>query len=194
MRRPVRSPPSGSVRCTATRPRAYRTHCHSPLGVPIRYARCRVAVGSTLPLALERTIPYVHRRVAVNSALPGTLDAEWQCGMRRPVRSPPSGSVRCTATRPRAYRTHCHSPLGVPIRYARCRVAVCDALPLALERTIPYVHRRVAVRTRLPPFASCLAPLASIRRSYCRRSRPVRDSWVCVPLRVALSRRRAQGG
>ena len=100
MRRPVRSPPSGSMRCTATRPRAYRSHCYSPLIVPIRYARCRVAVGSTLPLALERTIPYVHRRVAVNSALPGTLDAEWQCGMRRPVRSPPSGSVRCTATRP----------------------------------------------------------------------------------------------
>ena len=126
----------------------------------------------------------------------GTLDIEWQCGMRCPVRSPPSGSVRCTATRPRAYRTHCHSPLGVPIRYARCRVAVNDALPLALERTIPYVHRRVAVRTasRLAPFASCLAPLASIRRSYCRRSRPERGSWAHVPLRVALSRRRAQGG
>ena len=138
---------------TATRPRAYRSHCHSPLGVPIRYARCRVAVRSTLPLALERTIPYVHRRVAVNSALPGTLDIEWQCGMRRPVRSPPSGSVRRTATRPRAYRSHCHSPLGVPIRYARCRVAVRSTLPLALERTIPYVHRRVAVRTH------CHSPL-----------------------------------
>ena len=167
MRHPVRSPPSGSVRCTATRPRAYRTHCHSPLGAPIRYARCRVAVGSTLPLALERTIPYVHRRVAVNSALPGTLDTEWQCGMRRPVRSPPSGSVRRTATRPRAYRSHCHSPLIVPYRYARCRAAVGSTLPLALERTIPYVHRRVAVRTRLPPRAFCLVPFASrlLRRS-----------------------------
>ena len=187
------------MRRTATRPRAYRSHCHSPLGVPIRYARCRVAVNGALPLALERALPYVHRRVAVNSALPGTLDAKWQCGMRRPVRSPPSGSVRCTATRPRAYRSHCHSPLIVPYRYARCRAAVGSTLPLALERTIPYVHRRVAVRTRLPPPAFCLRasrflPLASIRRSYCRRSRPVRDSWVCVPLRVALSRRRAQGG
>ena len=164
--------------CTATRPRAYRSHCHSPLGVPIGYARCRVAVNDALPLALERTIPYVHRRVAV--------------------------------------RTHCHSPLIVPSRYARCRVAVWDAPPgtfTAEWQCEMYCHSPPGVPDALPlapgrtntvrsmpsgsedaPPASCLAPLASIRRNNCRRSRPVRDSWVRVPLRVALSRRRAQGG
>ena len=154
---------------TATRPRTYRTHCHSTLIVPIRYARCRVAVRAALPLDPERAVPYVHHRVAVYGVLPSTLDAEWQCTARRPARSPPSGSVSCTATRPRTYRTHCHSPLIVPMRYARCRVAVraalpstlttewqceshChstpnvpDALPLDPERAVPYVHHRVTV-------------------------------------------------
>ena len=143
--RPVRSPPSGSVKYTATRPRAYRTHCHSALIVPIRYARCRLAVRNALPLAPECSVSYVHHRVAVYGASPSTLTAEWQCTGRRPVRSPPSGSVRRTATRPRAYRSHCHSALIVPIRYARCRLAVRNALPLAPERAIPYAHRRVAV-------------------------------------------------
>ena len=72
-------------------------HCHSPLNVPIRYAR---------------------RRVAVYGALPSTLDAEWQCeshchstpnvpdalplGPDRTdtVRSMSSGSEKRTATRP----------------------------------------------------------------------------------------------
>ena len=83
-------------------------------------------------------------------ALPSTLDVEWQCTARRSARSLPSGSVRRTATRPRTYRTHCHSPLIVPIRYARCRVAVRAALPLAPDRTVPYVHHRVAVYGALP--------------------------------------------
>ena len=120
-------------------------HCHSPLNVPMRYARCRVAVRAALPLDPERAVPYVHHRVAVYGALPSTLDVEWQCTVRCPARSPPSGSVRRTATRPRTYRTHCHSPLIVPIRYARCRVAVRAALPLDPERAATYVHRRVAV-------------------------------------------------
>ena len=40
------------------------------------------------------------------------------------VRSTSSGSVGGTATRARAYRSHCHSGLGVPPRYARRQVAV----------------------------------------------------------------------
>ena len=66
-------------------------HCHSPLNVPMRYARCRVAVWD---------------------ALSGTFTAEWQCTARcrslpgvlvalplasersDTIRSTPSGSVR----------------------------------------------------------------------------------------------------
>ena len=142
---PARSPPSGSVKYTATRSRAYRSHCHSALIVPIRYARCCLAVRNALPLAPERAIPYVHHRVAVYGAPPSTLTAEWQCETHCPARSPPSGSVRRTATRPRAYRSHCHSALIVPIRYARCRLAVRNALPLAPERAAQHVHCRAAV-------------------------------------------------
>ena len=72
-------------------------HCHSPLGVPIRHAR---------------------RRVAVYGALSGTLTNEWQCELHChlplgvpdalplgpdrtvSVRSMPSGSESGTATRP----------------------------------------------------------------------------------------------
>ena len=138
------------MRRTATRPRTYRTHCHSALGVPIRHARRRVAVRVALPLGPERTVPYVHHRVAVCGALPSALTTEWQCTARRPARSPPSGSVSRTATRPRTYRSHCHSTLIVPIRYARRRVAVRAALPLDPERAVPYVHHRVAVYGVLP--------------------------------------------
>ena len=107
---PVRSPTSGSVSCTATCLWAYRTHCHSPLIVPMRYARCRVAVRAALPSTLttewqceshchsppnvpvalpldpERTVSYVHHRVAVYGVPPSTLDAEWQCTVRRQER------------------------------------------------------------------------------------------------------------
>ena len=48
----------------------------------------------------------------------GTFDVKWQCGWRCPVRSPPSGSVGSTATRPWAC-----SP-------------VWAALPLGAERTV----------------------------------------------------------
>ena len=61
-------------------------HCHSPLIVPMRYARCRVAVKTALPLAPERAAPYVHRRAAVYGALPRTLIAERQCTACRQVR------------------------------------------------------------------------------------------------------------
>ena len=70
--RPARSPSSGSVSCTATRPRAFLSHCHSALNVPLRYDRRQVAVYDSLPLGPERF---------------------------RPARSLPSGSVRRTARR-----------------------------------------------------------------------------------------------
>ena len=59
------------------------------------------------------------------------LDPERSC----PTRSPPSGSVSCTATRPRAYLLHCYSALNVPLRYDRRQVAVYDSLPLDPERS-----------------------------------------------------------
>ena len=71
---------------TATRPRTYRSHCHSTLIVPMRYARCRVAVRAALPLDPERAVPYVHHRVAVYGALPSTFTDEWQCTVCRQVR------------------------------------------------------------------------------------------------------------
>ena len=98
------------MRRTAARSRAYWSHCHSPLIVPMRYARCQVAVWDALsgtfttewqceshchstlnvpdalPLAPERATPYVHRRVAVYGALPRTLIAARQCTARRQVR------------------------------------------------------------------------------------------------------------
>ena len=128
--------------------------------VALPLAPRRTNTVRSMPSGSERRIVrYVHRRVAVNDALPlgpertgrtatrpwahqnGTPDAEWQCGMRRPVRSPPSGSeqrvaryARCrvavwdappgTFTAEWQCEMHCHSPLIVP-----------DALPLAPGRT-----------------------------------------------------------
>ena len=70
--------------CTATRPRAYRSHCHSASIVPIWYAHARLAVPAALPLGPERAqtpslhchsasivpIWYAHARLAVPAALP----------------------------------------------------------------------------------------------------------------------------
>ena len=56
---------------TATRPRTYRTHCHSALIVPTRHARRRLAVRAALPLAPERAAPYARRRVAVHGVPSG---------------------------------------------------------------------------------------------------------------------------
>ena len=153
---------------TATRPWAYRSHCHSALIVPIRYARCCLAVRNALPLASECSVSYVHHRVAVYGAPPSTLTTEWQCTERCPARSPPSGSVSRTATRPWAYRSHCHSALIVPIRYARCRLAVRNALPLAPERAIPYAHHRVAVYGASP--STLTAEWQCTARSHVRRA------------------------
>ncbi len=55
--------------------------------------------------------PHCHLALSVPVTLP--LDPE----RSRPARSPPSGSVSCTATRPRAFLLHCHSALNVPLRY-----------------------------------------------------------------------------
>ena len=73
--------------------------------------------------------PHCHLALSVPVTLP--LDPE----RSRPARSPSSGSVSCTATRPRAYLLHCHSALNVPLRYDRRRVAVYDSLPLGPERS-----------------------------------------------------------
>ena len=110
----------------------------------------------------------------------GTFTAEWQCTERCPARSPPSGSVKYTATRSRAYRPHCHSALSVPMRYARCHLAVRNALPLAPERAAQHVHHRVAVRT---------APLRDLRQE----DRPLRNLPALFPTPDERSLHRTRG-
>ena len=127
------------MRRTATRPRTYRSHCHSTLIVPIRYARCRVAVKTALPLAPERATPYVHRRVAVYGALPRTLIAARQCTARSHVRSSPSGSVRRAPT----YAHRRAAVYGVPSSEGHQRVlhmppsalTACHLMPASLLRS-----------------------------------------------------------
>ena len=67
---------------------------------------------------------------------------------------------------------HCHSPLIVPMRYARCRVAVWDALPLAPGRT-----GRTATRSRAY-WSHCHSPLiVPMRYARCRVA-----VWAALPL------------
>ena len=108
-----------------------------------------------MPLLAGRSDAHCHPCVNVP---PRTFTTEWQCETYRLARSPPSGSVCCTATRPQAYRSHCHSAPSVPLRYDRHRVAVYGALPLGRERTSPHVQRNVAVpwRRQAPPIADRL--------------------------------------
>ena len=132
---PVRSPPSGSVRRTATRPRAFQCGTLDIEWQCTELCLVRSPPSGSVRRTATRPPAFQH----------GTLDIEWQCTARCPVRSPPSVSVRRTATRPPAFRSHCHSAPSVPARYAHRRVAVYGALPLAPERSILYVHPRLAV-------------------------------------------------
>ena len=72
-------------------------HCHSALIVPMRHARCRVAVYGA-PLSTLTTEwqceTHCHSTTNVPDALPLGPDRTVS------VRSTPGGSVRCTATRP----------------------------------------------------------------------------------------------
>ena len=66
----------------------------------------------------QLTLPLGPRRTGRTATRPrsyqyGTLDAVWQCMAHCPVRSPVSGSVSGTATRPQAFRPHCQIPLEV---------------------------------------------------------------------------------
>ena len=93
---------------------------------------------------------------------------------------------------------HCHSRLNVQPPYVQHRVAVCGALPLALERSgrtatralgvpstlplvpersAPYVHRRVAVQTTLPLGPWAFRP----RRSHCHSALGRTDSVRSIP-------------
>ena len=83
-----------------------------------------------------------------------------------PLKSPDSWRSRPNS--------HCHSALSVPLRYDRHRVAVYGALPLAPERSSPYVHHRVAAWPALPPVPQCfyrvqglLCSTTNIARSLC---------------------------
>ena len=82
---------------TATRPPAYRTHCHSTPIVPIRYARCRLAVHGALPSTFTGEWQcewHCHSPSSVPFALPLALERS------DAVRSVPLGSEYYTATRP----------------------------------------------------------------------------------------------
>ena len=84
---PVRSPPSGSVRRTATRPRAFQ---HGTLDIEWQCTE----------LCLVRSPPEWQCETHCHS--PPSVPATLPLGPQRSgtVRSPPSGSVRRTATRP----------------------------------------------------------------------------------------------
>ncbi len=72
-------------------------HCHSPLNVPMRHARCRVAVYGAPPSTLTtewQCESHCHSTLNVPDALP--LDPD----RTDTVRSMPSGSEGGTATRP----------------------------------------------------------------------------------------------
>ena len=96
--------------------------CDTPLEVRSHGVRLSVRNGDTHPRHTRRLLtsqthkaghpnPHCHLALSVPVTLP--LDPERSC----PARSPSSGSVSCTATRPRAYLSHCHSALNVPLRY-----------------------------------------------------------------------------
>ena len=131
MRRPQAQRTPQGTSPTATRPWAYQAHCHSPPGRADRAGRTAT------------------RALGVPPALPL---APWAF---RPARSPPSGSVNHTSTRPWAYQAHCHSPLGraesvrsIPsgsVRRTATRPLGAPtapiALPLAPERTVRTAKR-----------------------------------------------------
>ena len=120
----VRSTSSGSVRRTATRPRAFRC---GTLGIewqctelcPVRstssgsvrsaarYAHPRVAVWGALPLAPQRTGRTATRPRAFQH---GTLTAEWQCTAY--CHSPLNVSS-CTFIPDWQCEMHCRAPLEV---------------------------------------------------------------------------------
>ena len=77
---PVRSPSSGSVRRTATRPRTFHLHCHSP---PVRVDSLRLMPSGSVRSTATR--PQACRPAPVTLPLAprarrfGAFNAEWQC-------------------------------------------------------------------------------------------------------------------
>ena len=124
----VRSPPSGSMTGTATRPQAYRLptlnamwqcgrHCHSALSVPERWIHT-----ATRPPAYQNG----------GFALPLDYEREGE------VRSPPSGSMTGTATRPPAYQNGEFAlPLG-PERTDFPRLTPCGSVAGTATRPRAY--------------------------------------------------------
>ena len=113
MRRPQAQRTPQGTSPTATRPWAFRPHCHSPPGRADRAGRTAtraLGVPPALPLA-----PWARR--------PRQSHCHSPLGRADSVRSIPSGSVRRTATR----------PLGAP--------TALIALPLAPERTVRTAKR-----------------------------------------------------
>ena len=140
----------------------------NPLDQPRKLPACR----SDLPACKE--IPPRGRVV------PGKVRGASRCRCCAPrPKGRPERTAR-TATRSRAYRPHCHSALSVPMRYARCHLAVRNALPLAPERAAQHVHHRVAVRT---------APLRDLRQE----DRPLRNLPALFPTPDERSLHRTRG-
>ena len=121
-----------------------------------RHAQGRVAVQSSLPLGIERT---VSARSGASGSASGTFRVEWQCDSHchSVVNVPDSASH--TATWHRAYRIGTIRGEWQCDQYARERAAARRTLPLGGERTgqravhchsassVPHWHvqRRVAV-------------------------------------------------
>ena len=102
----------------------------------------RVAVQSSLPLGIERTVSV---RSGSSGSASGTFVVEWQCVSHcHSVVSVLSGAPY-TATRHRACRIGTFRGEWQCVRYDQGRVAVRLTLPLGGERTWRHAQGRVAV-------------------------------------------------
>ena len=92
----------------------------------------RVAVQSSLPLGIERTVLV---RSGSSGSASGTFRVEWQCDSHCHSVVSVLGSVPYTATRHRAYRIGTIRGEWQCDQYARERAAARPTLPLGIERT-----------------------------------------------------------
>ena len=103
--KPVRSPSSGSVNYTSTRPWAHQAHCHSP---PVRVDSLRLmpsgSVRRTAPRALGVPAAPIALPLAPRARRFATSDAEWQCTEHCHSGLGRAGHADRTATRAPAHR------------------------------------------------------------------------------------------
>ena len=109
----VRSPASGSVSSTATRPRACPSHCHSALNATCSTFTGEWQCGMHCHSAPSVPRPHPFTATRLRAYRFGTLTPVWQS--RSHCHSAPSvpRPHPFTATRPRSYRLHCQSTPSV---------------------------------------------------------------------------------